>query len=154
MYHKDMIKRIIPIILAGILLLTACGSKKGIEIRNAWARPAAQGGNGAIYFELYNHGSASDELTGVSFDAAEAAEIHESKMEGDVMKMQMISSLPIDGSADIAFKPGGLHIMLISLKQELKSGDEFEIVLHFKDHEDITVHVLVRDSAPKEGHNM
>ena len=43
--------------------------------------------------------------------------------------------------------------MLVNLHQELKLDDEFEIVLHFKDHEDITVHVIVKDTAPEEGHD-
>ena len=145
-------KRIIPIILTGIFLLTACGPEKGIEVHSAWARPAMQDGNGGVYFELHNHGSTPDELTGASSDVAEAVEIHESRMNGDVMEMNMMPSLPIDAYADVAFKPGGLHVMLINLKQDLKLDDEIEIVLHFKNHKDITVHVIVKDSAPEEEH--
>ncbi len=145
-------KRIFPIILTGIFLLSACGSEKGIEVHSAWARPAAQGENGGVYFELHNHGSTPDELTSITSDIAQAVEIHESKMEGDVMKMEMMPSLPIDAYADMAFEPGGLHVMLVNLKQDLKTGDEFKIVLHFKTYEDITVHVIVKDSAPEEEH--
>ena len=145
-------KKILCFALAFILLLSACGPEKGIEVHSAWARPAAQGGNGGVYFELHNHGSTPDELTGVRSDVAEAVEIHESKMEGDVMKMEMMPSLPIDTYADMAFEPGGLHVMLVNLKQDLKLDDEFEIILHFKTHEDITVHVIVKDSAPEEEH--
>jgi len=146
-------KRIIPIIMATIVLLSACGAEKGIEVHSAWARPAAQGGNGGVYFELHNHDSTTDELIGASSDMAQAVEIHESKMEGDVMQMKMITSLPLDSYADVAFEPGGLHVMLVNLKQDLKLNDEFEIVLHFKNYEDITVHVLVKDSAPEEAHD-
>ena len=146
-------KRVLYFALAFILLLSACGPDKGIEVHSAWARPAAQGENGGVYFELHNHGSTPDELTSVSSDVADAVEIHESKMEGDVMKMEMMTSLPINAYADMTFEPGGLHVMLVNLHQELKLDDEFEIVLHFKDHEDITVHVIVKDTAPEEGHD-
>ena len=146
-------KRFLYFALTLILLLSACGPDKGIEVHSAWARPAAQGENGGVYFELHNHGSTPDELTSVSSDVADAVEIHESKMEGDVMKMEMMTSLPIDAYADMTFEPGGLHVMLVNLHQELKMDDEFEIVLHFKDHEDITVHVIVKDTAPEEGHD-
>jgi copper(I)-binding protein len=44
--------------------------------------------------------------------------------------------------------------MLVNLKQNFKMDDEFQIVLHFKTHEDITVHVIVKDSAPTEDHDM
>jgi len=143
-------KRIIPIILATVILLNACGPEKGIEIHSAWMRPSAMGENGSVYFELHNHGSTPDEITGITSDVAEAVEMHESKMEGDVMKMEMLTSLPIDAYADMVFEPGGLHVMLVNLKQGFKPDDEFQIVLHFKTHEDITVHVLVKDSAPAE----
>lgn len=143
-------KRLLCFLLVIIFLLSACGPEKGIEVHSAWARPTAMGENASVYFELHNHGSAPDELTSISSDAVEAVEIHESKMEGDVMKMEMLTSLPIDAYADMTFKPGGLHVMLVNLKQELKLDDEFEIVLHFKNHEDVTVHVIVKDSAPTE----
>ena len=147
-------KRNIIIILIAALLLSGCGSKKGIEVHSAWMRPAAKGENGGVYFELHNHGTTPDELTGVSSDVAVVAEIHESKLEGDVMTMNMLSSLPIEAKADIAFEPGGLHVMLIDLRQDFKVDDEFMVTLHFKNSEDITFHVLVRDVAPDEGHTM
>jgi copper(I)-binding protein len=143
-------KRLLYFSLVFVFLLSACGPEKGIEVHSAWARPAAVGENGGVYFELHNHGSTPDELTSVSSDVAEAVEMHESKMEGDVMKMQMLTSIPIDSYADMAFEPGGLHVMLVNLNQELKMNAEFKIVLHFKNHEDITVHVIVKDSAPVE----
>ena len=147
-------KRIIIIILIAALLLSGCGSKKGIEVHSAWMRPAAKGENGGVYFELHNHGTTPDELTGVSSDVAVVAEIHESKLEGDVMTMNMLSSLPLEANADITFEPGGLHVMLIDLRQDFKVDDEFMVTLHFKNSEDITFHVLVRDVAPDEGHTM
>ena len=70
------------------------------------------------------------------------------------MTMNMLSSLPIEAKADIAFEPGGLHVMLIDLRQDFKVDDEFMVTLHFKNSEDITFHVLVRDVAPEEGHTM
>jgi copper(I)-binding protein len=143
-------KRILPIILITILLLSACGPEKGIEVHSAWMRPSAKDANGGVYFELHNHGSTPDELTGVSSDAAAVAEIHESRMEGDVMSMHQLSSLPLEANADTEFKPGGLHVMLISLRQDFKVNDEFTLTLHFKNSEDITIHVIVRDFAPEE----
>jgi copper(I)-binding protein len=143
-------KRILPLILIAIFLLSACGSEKGIEVHSAWMRPSAMGENGSVYFELHNHGSTPDEITSITSDVAEAVEMHESKMEGDVMKMEMLTSLPVGSYADIAFKPAGLHVMLVNLKQDFKLDDEFQIVLHFKTHGDITVHVIVKDSAPAD----
>ncbi|HLE92248.1 MAG TPA: copper chaperone PCu(A)C, partial [Anaerolineales bacterium] len=68
-------KRISISILAGVLLLTACGTEKGFEIHSTWTRPAAQGENGAVYFVIHNHSSTADELVGASSNIAEAVEM-------------------------------------------------------------------------------
>jgi copper(I)-binding protein len=133
--------------------LSACGAEPGIEVREAWMRPAAQGENGAIYFVIHNRGSNADALTGVSSDAAGAIEIHESKMSGDVMQMQQLDSVPLEPSAEIKFEPGGLHIMLVDLTTEFKVGDAVDITLHFTNFEDISVTVPVSDMPASGDHS-
>lgn len=139
-------KRILVPALAIAFLLGACRTGSGMEVSEAWARPAAQGGNGAIYFVIQNDGPQADELTGVSCEAAEAAEMHESKMDGDVMQMHPLRSIPLPADAEVTFEPGGLHIMLIRLKHDLKLGDEVEVTLHFESFEDLKVLVPVREA--------
>ena len=141
-------KRFMKLIFLAGILLTACSTATGIEVSNAWARPALQDGNGAVYFLLENHAAAGEELTGVSSEAARAVEIHESKMEGDVMQMHQVLSVPLRGKESIEFGPGGYHVMLIGLIQELKAGDEIQITLHFKNHEDLLLTVPVQEIAP------
>lgn len=143
-------RRFSLITLAGILLLSACGQAAGLQVSNAWARPAQQNGTGAVYFLLQNHSASRDELIGVSSDAAQAAEMHESKMEGDVMRMGQITSLPIAGKAGIEFGPGGYHVMLVGLKQNLQAGDQIQVTLHFKNHDSLVVSVPVQEMPPEE----
>jgi len=147
------VKRILILVLAISLLLSACGAEKGMEVHEVWMRPAAQGENGAVYFVIHNHSSEADEITSVSTDIAQAVEIHESTMNGDVMEMHQLESLPLEAYAEIKFAPGGLHLMLVNLKKDVNVGDEIEITLHFRDLEDIKVMVPVRDTpAPEEEH--
>jgi copper(I)-binding protein len=138
-------KRLIIILVASLFLLTSCEAPTGIEISEAWTRPAQQGGNGAVYFLLQNHTGNADELIDITSEAAEMVEIHESRMEGDVMQMRQVSSIPIAGKEDIEFEPGGYHVMLIQLTQDLKPGEEIQVILQFKDHEDIPISVPVRE---------
>jgi hypothetical protein len=135
-----------------LFLLGACGTRQEIEVDEAWARPAAQAENGAIYFVVRNNGREADELTGVSSDVADAVEMHESKMEGDVMQMHQLEAVPLEGDAEITFEPGGLHIMLVGLKRDLKVGDEIEVALHFKNFEDIHVTVPVKEAPASADH--
>lgn len=138
-------KKSIIIVLLGIFLLSACDAATGIEVSNAWARPALKDGNGAVYFLLQNHSSGSEELTGASSDAALAVEMHETSRQGDVMQMQQVTSIPIPGKASIEFAPGGLHIMLIGLNEDLQAGDEIQVTLHFSEHEDILLTIPVQE---------
>lgn len=70
--------------------------------------------------------------------------------------MEMLQQELIDMPADfeLELKPGSYHIMLIGLKQDLKVGDEIQITLHFKNHEDVTVTVPVMDAASNGGAGM
>jgi copper(I)-binding protein len=149
-------KKVFWLIPLGVLLLTTCGSEKGIEIHDALMRPAAQGENGAVYFVIHNHSSQADALTGLTSDIA-VAEMHESKMNGDIMQMNQVESVPLEPYAEIEFAPGGLHVMLVGLKQDMKLGDEIDLSLHFKNYQDLKVRVTVSESAvpgdqPSEDH--
>jgi len=140
------LKRILVLVLAILFLLGACAPAGGIEVREAWARPAAQGENGAIYFVIRNQAREAEELTGVSSEIAEAVEMHESRMNGDVMQMHQLASVPLLGDEEVRFEPGGLHIMLVGLKKDLKIGDEVAITLHFKNFEEINLLVPIREA--------
>jgi len=152
------VKRILILVLAMALLGSACGAEsaaeEGIKVNQAWMRPTAQGANGAVYFVIHNDSSTADELVGVSTDVAQAAEMHESKMTGDVMEMNQLESVSLSAEEAVTFAPGGLHIMLINVKKELKIGDEIDVTLHFSNAEVMKITVPVRDTpAPEEDHS-
>jgi copper(I)-binding protein len=132
------------------LLFSSCAAPatEGVEIRDAWARPAPQGGNGAVYFVIQS--SEADEITGVTSDVAESVEMHESRMTGDVMEMRQLQSVPLGAGDEVTFEPGGFHIMLVGLKQDLKNGNEFAITLQLKNQEDLQVNVAVTDTPDAE----
>jgi len=148
-------KRLYLILLASFLLFSSCNTETGVNVHDPWIQSAAQGGNGAVYFVLHNHTDQADELTGVTTDVAEAIEIHQSTIDPatDIMKMDMVSFIPIPADSEIFFAPGKYHLMLIRLKKELKVGDHIGVILHFKNHEDIIVNASVQDNAPEGDHS-
>lgn len=137
-------KRVLFSVLAVALALSACSPAAGTEVRDAWARPAPQGANSAVYFVIRS--SEADELVGVSSDVAEAAEMHESSMSGDVMEMHPMKSIPLPAGEAVRFEPGGLHVMLIGLKQDLQIGGEIQVTLQFTNQADMTITVPVQES--------
>ncbi|RMF42189.1 MAG: copper chaperone PCu(A)C [Anaerolineae bacterium] len=130
--------------LLTMMLLAACGGQSGtLTVHDAWARPAEQGQNSAVYFVIENP-AAADTLQGVSSDVAEAVEMHRSVMADDgTMRMEHQMSVPVPAKGSLEFKPGGYHVMLINLKQPLAVGDTFQVVLHLQNAGDIPVEVTV-----------
>ena len=54
-------------------------------------------------------------------------------MEGNIMRMKRLERLPIKAGTSLQLKPGGLHIMLIKLKQQIREGDVIPISLIAQD---------------------
>ena len=128
--------------------MSACApAATDVEASDVWARTGVAGGNSAVYMSLVNGTDMHQELLFATSDVAEAVELHESKM-GANGEMQMIpqAAVPLEVGAAVEFKPGGLHVMLVGLKQDLNAGDTFELTLHFKDHADITLMVIVKEA--------
>jgi len=147
-------KRRLMFVLAGTLLLSACGAPKSnsIEVSNYWVRSALSGGNSAAYMLLTNDTGQADQLIGASSDAATAVEIHLSQMSTDgVMQMIHQQSVAIGSGAELELKPGSYHMMLIGLKQDLNVGDHITLTIHFNNHADITLTVPVQDTADMDG---
>ena len=137
-------KKLAILITASLILATACTPKEGIEVRDAWVRTAAQGENGAVYFVIHNYSAEDNSIIGVSSDVADSVEIHESTMNDDVMEMHMVHSVPLPSGEVVEFGPGGLHIMLVNLNQELTIGGTIELTLHFENSADVlvTTHIM------------
>lgn len=142
----------------GMLLLSACGmaGDKGtdIEAHDAWARMALKNENTAVYLLMHNHSGIADEIVGASSDIADLVEIHKSEEDANgVMQMNLQTSVPLPVDAEISFQPGGLHIMLTGLKQDLNIGDKITVILHFKTHSDLVLSVPVVDAAGPGDHS-
>ncbi|MBX3045774.1 MAG: copper chaperone PCu(A)C [Anaerolineales bacterium] len=68
------------------------------------------------------------------------AEMHDLGSIGTMVKVERVE---LAAGHEIAFEPGGYHIMLINLQRELVAGDTFELTLHFEHAEDLTIEVKV-----------
>lgn len=82
--------------------------------------------------KIDNGTATQDTLLGVTSNIAGKAEIHESyKNENDVMGMRPAGQQIIPSGSELMLEPGGLHIMLFDLKQDLAVGDSVNISLKF-----------------------
>lgn len=151
-------KKLLVLIFTGIFILTACApGEEGteVEVHDPWARPAFENANTAVYLLMHNHSDAADELLSASTDIAETVEIHKSEVDANgVAQMNLQPSVPLPVDAEVLFEPGGLHIMVTGVKQDLNVGDTFQLTLHFKVHPDITLSVHVMDDGSMDHSHM
>jgi copper(I)-binding protein len=153
--------------LTFMVIATACGlsgpGSAAIEVQSPWARAAtamgtgSQGGmatpatemegmgaNSAAYMILQNNTSTADRLLRAESDVAQAVELHISEMKGEVMTMHPIEFVEVPANGKAELKPGGMHIMLIGLKQDLKPGDKINLTLVFENAGRVNVEAEVR----------
>jgi len=106
-----------------------------IHISQPWSRATPKGAaSGAGYMTLTNKGAAPDRVSCVSDDASAQCQIHTMTMENGVMKMRPVEGgLEIKPGESVMLKPGGNHIMFLSLKHPLDQGGTVKATLKF-DH--------------------
>lgn len=120
-----------------------------LKIGHPSARPtAAPGQPGGAYMTLENAGKAADKLVAASSPIATSVQIHSMSMDGNIMRMREVANIELPPGAKLAMKPGdGYHLMLLGLKQPLKAGDKFPLILTFEKAGKVEVSVWVEDKA-------
>ncbi len=123
------------IAIAALLPALLCGAAWGqsVDVKAAWARASVQGqkASGAFMQLTAKDGA---KLVSVSSPVAGVAEVHEMKMDGDVMKMHAVDGgLDLPAGKTVELKPGGYHVMLMDLKLPLQKGTTIPMTLTFKD---------------------
>ena len=104
-----------------------------VDVRDAWVRMAVKGQSGTGAFMTLAAPSGA-RLVGVKTPAAGVADVHEMKMEGDVMRMRAVAGgLELPPRQPVELKPGGYHLMLMDLKKALAVGETVPIELEFVD---------------------
>jgi len=135
-------------LVVGASAALAHGYKLGdLAIGHPWARATPAGATvGGGYLSITNNGTAPDRLTGVTFTAADHVEIHEMKMEGDVMKMRPLpDGVEVKPGETVRLAPDGIHLMLMGLKAPLKKGDMVAGALTFEKAGSVNVEFKIDD---------
>lgn len=118
--------------LAAIALVSVSASAWAqVGVADPWVRAAVPGQQATGAFMQLTAAQGA-KLVGGSTPVAAALEVHEMKMEGDVMKMRALTTLDLPAGQAVALKPGGYHIMLIGLKGPLSAGDTVPLTLTFQ----------------------
>jgi copper(I)-binding protein len=135
--------------LAAIVAAVPSIAAGEIQVTGAFARASAtpSATSGVVYFNIRNQGQAADRLIAVATPAAGMAELHDTKASGETMSMVPVAMLDLPAGATVALKPGGLHLMLMDLKQPLKVGTTLHLDLSFAKAGHIGIDVPVKGVA-------
>lgn len=143
--------------LIAVLTLSATTAFAQVEVKDAWARATVPGqkATGAFMKLTAKDGS---KLVGASSPAAGVTEVHEMKMDGDVMKMRAIPGLDLPAGKTVELKPGGYHVMLMDLKAPLAKDGTVDVTLTFKDAKGVeskqNLKLPVNSAAPMDHSHM
>lgn len=103
-----------------------------VDVRDAWVRAAVPGQSGTGAFMALQAPQGA-KLVAVKSSAAGVVEIHEMKMENDVMKMREIPALDLPAGEQVKLTPGGFHLMMMDLKQPITAGKTLNFTLTLED---------------------
>lgn len=119
-------------------------AKPGIAVTNGrLLLPAVTGNPAAVYFTLANKGDAPTTLAGVHVEGAGKAEMHQTT-GGQMAPVEKVDLAP---GAEVAFAPGGMHVMAFDLAETLKAGGAAEMTLTFADGDKVSVPLSVEPAG-------
>jgi len=118
-----------------IFAILACGFFSQVladelDVRNAWIREAPPVAKShAAYMELLNNGDKGVDIISIVADDYGKTMLHKTVEKNGMATMEHVDVLVIPPRDAVKLQPGGLHIMLMNPKRQLKSGDTVKITL-------------------------
>jgi len=99
-----------------------------ISVTNAWARATMPGQKvSGAYMQIQSDADAR--LVSASSPAVPRVEVHEMKMDGDVMRMREVKAIDLPKGKTVSLEPGGFHIMLMNLPKPIAAGEIIPLIL-------------------------
>lgn len=130
-----MKKRWVMLVAVGVTFFSV-GARAQVSVDKPWVRGTVQGQTSTGAFMSLR--SAKDvSVVGAESPVAGNAQVHEMKMEGDVMKMRPVQKLVLPAGKTVELKPGGYHVMLTDLKRQMKKGEIVPIRLRIQDKDGV-----------------
>jgi hypothetical protein len=105
----------------------------GLVVDDAWIRYLPGEGPMAGYFTLRNESEETRTLVGASSPRFAMVHLHRTIQRDGMSSMAPVDAVPLPAHGEIAFEPGGYHLMLMQRKGDLSVGDEVPVALEFGD---------------------
>jgi copper(I)-binding protein len=115
------------------MALASCAPPKELSVDGAWVRLGAVTGRPAAAYFIVHGGPTPATLISVTTDVAIKSEMHETMDKGGMSTMAPLAKVEIPANTDVAFAPGGRHVMLFSMNSGIKPGDRVMLTFAFAD---------------------
>jgi copper(I)-binding protein len=137
----EMFRHWIVLLAAGL----AGAAQAQVEVRDAWVRGMVETQKATGAFMRITSQSPA-RLVGAQTPVAGVVEIHQTTMEGGVMRMRPVEAIELPAGKAVELKPGGYHVMLMQVPRVLKEGETVPLTLEVegKDGKRQTIEVNAR----------
>jgi copper(I)-binding protein len=99
-----------------------------VKVANAWVRAPVPGQpTAAAYLDLTSDRNLA--VVAAGSPAAGRVEMHSMTVDGGIMRMRALPRIDLPAGKTVKLSPGGMHLMLLDLKQPMKAGDTVPLVL-------------------------
>ncbi len=116
-----------------------------IDVKDAWVPATAPNAPAATaYMVLHNKTDQDDQLVSAESASVKSVTLHTMSMEGGMISMRMVKSIPVPAHGMTALKSDGYHLMLKGLKKRFTQGAIIELTLKFKHAGEVKLHLPVK----------
>lgn len=105
----------------------------------------APGEASAVYMRIKNRGDADHVIVSARSAAAEHIDFHQTVIENDIARMEALESLIVPAGETLELRPGGAHIMLSGLREDLRTEEQFTLQLECSTGEVYHLEISIAD---------
>ena len=127
-----------------LVACTVMAQTPALIVLDAWTRAVPGSDVAAAYLTLRNPTTQPVTIVSIESPLAEHAMIHETKTVGGQSQMRPHEQLVIAPGETVKFEPGGLHVMLMGVKQPAAVGKSIPLVLVLADGTRVQAAAVVR----------
>ena len=128
-----------------LLVISANSFASDLSVMHPYARAVPEGHpNSAAFMVIKNSGNEDRALVNARSNISKVVELHTHKKEKGMMRMRRVDQIDVKAGSKTVLKPGGLHVMFIGLKQQLKVGDKVDLELVFDNGQTMKLSVPVK----------
>ncbi len=144
--YKVAAMKPLNVLMLSLLALLSVPAFAGTRVDDAWVRATVPGQPSTGAFMRITS-SDDAKLLEAKSPVAKIVQIHQSKMDNDVMSMQPVAFVPLPAGKTVAIEPEGYHVMLIDLVGQVKEGDEVPLTLVVENAKGVKESIEVKAKA-------